>query len=407
MAQGLRARGEVSARLAGCTALLLAACRHEPPAPAPLPEDASAAIGVLLQRWHGPLQGTLDDLLVEVRRDGRGGARTRIATSGGRLRAERPDGSVDLLHGDGAWRCPPGSPPQRLDADGRAALQALRTLIAGAYLLPLYGARSVTRQGPTVFAVEAADGSTWRLEIEPVQQLPHSMTGPAGVIGFQSFFSTGVSQLPAKVELGVLGAQHLTLVASDVLFEPFVFHDPGADPTASPARAKRTISPAADDRPAEPAVRDVPGTLFLRLDDPGDWEGRSAAIVAAGTVLGEQGQFGAGLPFLYEEQGQHCIGLPFEPDAGQGNPPFVARDGQRVERRPNHRAVVVYRSGQPFAAASAAATSDVLAFAAKARLQPAGPVRILPFFNWGEAAPTAAQLDRMGVQAELPVTDGK
>lgn len=369
----------------------------------PLPDDARAAVQALLQRCHGPLQHTLDHVLLEMRRGGGDGPRTKVAISGKRLRADRPDGTVDLLLEAAAWRCPPQQQPVRLDDEARRALDDLRTLIASAYLLPLYGAKAVTRQGPTVFAVEAADGTTWRLEVDLETQRPRRATGLAGAVAFATFRSTGVSELPERVELGALGLQHLRLVASDVLFEPFVFQDPGAEARGDHKRAEAPRLVVLDDRPVEPALRDLEGTLFLAIRDPGDWQGRSDRIVAAGTVLGEQGQFGAGLPFLYEEDGQRWIGLPFVPDEQQGSPPFAPRPDQDVRRRPRQRALVVYRSGEAFATASEAAAAQLRAFAARQDLHPAGPLRVLPFFNWGEAPPTEAELAQMSVQVELPV----
>lgn len=160
-----------------------------------------------------------------------------------------------------------------------------------------------------------------------------------------------------------------------------------------------------DDRPVEPTVREIDSTMFLALVDPGDWPTRSQQIIAAGTVLGEQGQFGAGLPFLFEADGKRWIGLPFVPDETQGSPPFVPRPGQDARRLPRHSAVVVYRRAQPFDEARADAENRARAFAERRQLRPDGPLRVLPFFNWGDAAPTAEQLAHMAVQVELPVQE--
>ncbi|MEZ5966846.1 MAG: hypothetical protein R3F56_23605 [Planctomycetota bacterium] len=415
MAQGLRAReDEVGTRARAARALRLpgvltltwiAACSDATPELAPLPQDAQAAVRTLLQRWHGPLQGTLATFVTELRDTAGDGPCAKVAFADGRLRVDRPDRSVDLLVGDDAWHCPPDAPAQRLDEAGRRALDDLRALLAGAYLLPLYDARAVARQGPSVLAVAAKDGTTWRLELDLDRQQPKTMTGPAGTVGFAKFFATGVSELPAEVRLGALGTRHLRLVASDILFESFVFQDPTADPSTARKRSAAPRLEVGDDRPTEPVVRHIDSTLFLALKDPGDWQARAERIVAAGTELGEQGQFGAGLPFFFEADGARWIGLPFEPDREQGSPPFRARPGQDARRRARHAAVVLYRAGAPYDAACDEAANRVRAFAERNRLTPDGPLRALAYFGWGDAAPTEAQLQSMPVQVELPIAE--
>lgn len=391
---------------AGLAATLLAGCSPStPPRPA-LPQDATAAVAALLQANHGPLHGVLDHSLVHaLPGDAPADAKPMaLALDGQRLRVDRQDGTVEILGRQGGWRCAADRAPQALDEADLRELRALRDLLGAAYLLPLYGARQIERRGPAVFAIAAADGSTWRLEIDVTKQRPKSLSGPPGEVVFHDFLESAVSQLPQRVGLGKLGEQRLKLLGADALFEEYLFQDPSR-PASAASLGSKLARREGDARPTEPILETIESTLFLVIDDPLDWEKRAAAITAVGATLGEQGQFGQGLPFLFTEADRQRIGIPFVPDETTGSRPFLARPGQDARARPRHTAIVVYGADASFAVSSAALARAALAFAERHRHTVAGPLRTLPYLAWEDGGPSEARLQRLGVRVELPIAE--
>jgi hypothetical protein len=367
----------------------------------PLPDDAGAAVAALLARCHGALRGQLGSCTVELRAGDQEGPWRRLDLDGARMRVTQMSDNkkaVELLREDGAWRGD-GENFVPLDAAERDALADLRELVRAAYLAPLYAPGAVARRGPTVFAVEDAAGATWRLEIDPARQVPWRLAGPAGEVRFLTFFSSGVSELPADVELGTRGKHHLKLVAAGVRFDAWVFRRPGATTAAHTPPPIRIVR----GEPQVPEVMALAARPFLVLDDPGEWAARATRIAACYAALREQGQGEEGLPFFYEEQGAAKIGVPFAPAAEPGSPAFVARTGQVLARRPQQFALVLYRSGEPFADGHRAGARELLAHATKTKSAAAGPLRVIPHVDWAAGAPDAATLATVKLRFELPL----
>lgn len=380
------------------------ACDSKPVRP-PLPDDANAAVAALRQGNHGPLQGSLDRIFVHAWPAAEPARKKPIAVAldRDRLRVDRQDGHVEILTRRSAWRCVPDQPPRALTADERQALQQFGALLGAVYLAPLYGAQRVERRGPQVFAITAADGSTWRLEIDLTHQRPKSLSGPPGEVRFDAFLTTAVSQLPTRVQLGAYGEMRLEVLGTDALFEDYLFQDP-TQPLV-PSSAPRVLRNKGEARPSQPVLETQAAKLVLVIDDPGDWTKRADAIVSAGSTLGDQGQIGEGLPFLFDDGGKPRIGLPFVPDDSAGSPPFVARPGQDVRPRPRHTAIVVYRDRAPFETSAAQLAAAVVEFGKRAGHRANGPLRTLPYLAWEDGGPSAERLARMGVRVELPIEE--
>jgi hypothetical protein len=387
--------------------LVACACREaaEPaPPPRPLPEEPAALVETLLEYCHGPLQGGLGSVCIELREHA-GDEPTLVALDGLRLRADGPDRSVLLAVRDRAWRCPPSSPPMALEGAEREQALALRDLLSAAYLAPLYGKERVTRQGPTVLAVQARAGATWRLEYDPDARLPRSLGGPCGVVVFEEFNDTGAARLPRRVRLGDLGVRHLQLRATDLVFEDYTFRDPAGAAEAAPRPRRLQREAAADAKPTAPRIEVIESAMFLVIDDPESWAERAAAIGAHGAALGEQGQVGEPLPFLFEEGGVRRIGIPFVPGEHSGFRPFVARDGQVVRRAKRHRAAVVFIDKGRIEHALERGPKLLADFVAAEGIAAAGPLRTIPYLAWERGAPDSARLARVAVRFELPLGD--
>lgn len=383
----------------------LSACDQPAATRVPLPEDAGAAIAALLQRWHGILRGELDRIIVELRASAADGARRKLDIDRTRMRVvTQGDGPkvIEVLLDDRAWRTRQGEATTALEDDERQALVDLRLLVTGAYLAPLYGARSISRRGPTVFAVEAGDGTTWRFEIDAARQMPVSISGPAGTVRFLSFLSTGVSDLPAEVELGALGKQHLTLIARGVAFEPGLFRE-ATDAASGAARRAPTPWRVTTGEPSKPEVMELPARPFLVIEDPGDWATRAARIVASYATLTEQGQREEGLPFLCEVDGKPTIGIPFAPDEERGGHAIVARQDQVIRHRPQEFAIVLYRGKQAFAPSRVAGERDVRNYLDQTKAVATGCLRVIPHFDWHRGEPSAAALAAVKLRFELPI----
>ncbi len=397
----------------------------EPRALPALPQDATAAVEALRARLHGTLRDDLDRITVEIRDGGDSGPWRSIDIDRRRIRVVTPPNgargkTVEVLLNDAGWRSAdnPSAPaqtstaqtttpqasipqaPTQLSSDECQALADLRDLVAAAYLVPLTGAKSIARRGPTVFAIEARDGSTWRFEIDAARQLPVSLSGPPGEVRFLTFLSTSASELPADVELGTLGRHHLRLIACGVLFEKSLFAEPAS--VASQRRLAQAV-PAPTGEPAEPEVWPLAERPFLRIEDPGDWATRAARVLAAYATLTEQAQLEEGLPFLFEAENKAWIGIPFAPDADQGGPSFVARRDQVVQRRPQQFALVLYRGKQAFEASSLAGSNAVRAYATQTQSIVTGPLRVIPHLDWHRGEPSAAALAAVKLRFELPI----
>ncbi len=385
--------------------LALAACEPAVTRP-PLPSDASGALDVVLTHAHGPTRGGMEHVLVELRSDATGPATETIALSGRRIRIDYQDGSTDIGGPDGAWRCRAGAQPLRLTDPDADRVARWPDLLRAMLLTPLEKPKAASWRGPEVIAIEAADGTTWRLELDLPTQRPRSVTGPGGEVLFTAFLTTPVSNLPAQVRLGDVGERRVRFVATDVLFDDYVFQDPTARPAAGLRRGldmTRVVNREA--RPLQPQVEVLDATLVLALADPGDWAGRATAIQAAGEVLEQQGQVGQGLPFTFDDGGTPRLGVPFEPDDASGHRPFTARKDQDVRRRPRHFAAVIYRGKGDLGDAMREAPAALAAFVAARGLTSDGPLRVIPYLAWEDGPPAADRLANVAVRFEQPVQD--
>jgi len=395
VAQGVRTRRRLKTHAALAAATLAAACGGD--AAPPLPDEPRAAIDAVLARCHGTLRGSLDRITVELREGDRTGLLRTIDLAGPHVRVRAAGGGSEVLGSDGAWRTLPDGAAQPLDDAARADLVRLRDLVAAAYLAPLYAAVDVQRPSADEFVLRLADGAQWQLRLAPTR-LPLVLAGPPGTVRFVSWLSTGVTELPADVELDVLGRCHLTLLAQGVTFAPQVFAAPGA-----PSPATRVLPRAADETPE---LVDLEARTVLVLDDPGDWPGRVERIVAAAHWLEARGRTNAGLPFLFTEGDRGRIGVPFAAAAG-ADTPLTPRAGESIQQRAAQRALVLVRGKAEFDASCAAGTRAVTEHAARLGLTPTGPLRILPYLAWDRGTPTAAELAAVRVRFELPVGSGK
>ena len=391
-------------------ALLLAcsACERAPaPAPLPpLPDEAGAALEAVLAHAHGPVRGTMGHVLLELRTSATGPVAETIALSEGRIRIDRDDGTTEIGAGGSAWRCRQGDAPVKLDDAETERLGRWRTLLGAVLLLPLHAPKTATWRGPEVIAIEASDGTTWRFELDVRTHRPRALAGPGGEVRFLEFLTTAVSDLPAQVTMGEDGPRWVRILATDVLFDDYVFQDPATRPASGQTRAAgitRVVNREA--RPLQPQVEVLNATLWLALDDPGDWEGRAAAIQGAGEDLAAQGQVGQGLPFTCDDAGNKRLGVPFEPDDQAGSRPFQATAGQNVQRRPRHLAAVVYRGKGDFGDALREAPAALAAFVRAHELTGDGPLRVVPYWAWEDGPPDAERLARIAVRFEQPLQD--
>ncbi|MCC6670898.1 MAG: hypothetical protein IT458_07550 [Planctomycetes bacterium] len=364
-------------------------------------EDPAALARRLLHRNHGGMVGQMGQCLMELRRAGDPRPTTVALDLPRRLRLDTPDGML-LLDGERGWRCAQDRPAEELDAAATADLRLWRALLAALVLEPLREPQRVQRQGPTVLAVTASGGETWRLEFDPTTLTVRSWIGPPGETRLLEFLETPSTRFPSRARFDRFGEREVRFLLSGVVFEDLVFQDPAtAIATTRPSGPR--LARGGERRPARPEVQSVPARLWLVLDDPGTWRERSELLLREGEALAALGQVSSGLPVFFREAGRELLAIPFEPDAERGARPFVPRAGMRVVRTRRHMALVVFPERGTFATAVASGRSLLDAHLAEKNLRAAGPLRAIPYLALDEGPPTPAQLERLQVKLELPL----
>jgi len=392
----------------------------------PTPQDASSpgeqakVVDQLLRRCHNMLRGSMDNAYLELRKEGaevpdkvllgRGGTSGSGGSSSGDrgkpvyLRLTHPDSSTSILndkHAGRYRRAAEGRYTQaKLTAAQQKQLRDLNALLRAALLRPLYEAQRVHRQGPRVYQLILEGGETWRLEVDPENQLPKSLTGPPGKVSFVEHKATGVTFLPQVVTLGSLGTYHVNLIDSGLAFNKPYFEDPETPLTAF--KELREVAVVGSE-PRTPVLQTLPGRVSLLLEDPGDWEERIASSNTHGRELYAQGQIGTDLMFFYQEAGKRYMAIPFEPDEERRSQPFLRKKHQKVVRRPPQQLVAVVCVDGSEKGAAATGMKILQQFLAKQKLRASGPLRVIPYVLPENGVPDARKLEHLTVRLELPV----
>lgn len=309
------------------------------------PRSPREFIDAVIDHHHGTIRGTLDHAVLELRTTPEAQPLQVLVSLPEKLRLDHPDGTIELLvEGDG-WRGSANHPAERLAGSDLTTLEELRQHLRAILLSPLYRAKTVKRAGPGVYSLILPGGETWRLEIDEPSLRLIELRGPAGPVQFSEFLETGVTVLPAVVELPKLGVRHVAFLANDLLvLNPTLFMDVSiALPKTSiqPRDRQTTELPNPDEKPDRPVIQDIRGRMFLVNADPGTWLDRRNLLLRAGTMLDGKGQTDDGLPtYRLAEAGTDLL-IPFRPDPSRGHRPFARGDDDEVWHVPRHRAVVV------------------------------------------------------------------
>jgi hypothetical protein len=311
------------------------------------------------------------------------------------------------------WHVFPYATPAKSEPIEGAALakfRRLQRLLRAALLEPLYRFERATRQGPTVYALHLPRGETWRLELREVRSpegemllLPYELSGPPGKVTFAEHRFHGVTNLPKKVELDEFGTRWIYLKLSGVTFAETVFADPTETNTPKPS----IVQPEgfqADPPVGEVGLKTVAAKTALLLVDPGDWDARFRLLLKTGKELVSQGQCAADLDFLFDRGGKRYLAMPFEPAAeDEGGKVFEKQDHQRVLKIPVQRVAIVYPRNGSLASCEKAARKLLDAYVATNNLEPAGPMRIIPWVEIDKDLPTERQLNHLRIGFELPI----
>ena len=396
MAQGVRDLGRRLIAALGIAAGLAAQPGERPP---------HELVDAVLQKHHGPLRGTFDSAVIQLRAQPDDPATQVLLQMPGRMRVDHPGDRVDLLVDGNGWRCVRGSAAERLEGEALQDLQTLMMQVRGLLLLPLYRAEKIKRVGPGILSLMLPGGETWRLELDPETLTLKEVRGPGGAVRFDAFLTTRVTVHPQRVALGERGTRHVKFVTSDLFVADSVFADPfgAVDLNAAKPRRRALHAPrASSEMPARAELQELPRRTYLVLADPGDWDARCRAIVAAGQLLGDAGQLPDGLPTYRLTAGERRLLIPFRADPSKGSPPFVRSEGQVIEHQPAQQAVVVAPARGPWRETIASGEKMIAAFAAARGYRAAGPLVAIPFIE-PVVPPDAALRGKLPIRLELPV----
>jgi len=374
-------------------------------APEPAAIDAAQLIDSVLERYHGPLRGTFDSVILELRSKA-DDSLDQIVVQGENLRVDHGDKHVDLLIEGTGWRCSIDRPATKL---GGSELQALRTLRQGLRairLVPLYRAKQIKRVGPGVLALILPGGETWRLALDEKTLDLIELSGPSGVVRFKSFLDTGYTKHAKTVDLPGRGEVYVKFLATDLDLYRAVFADPFVTIDQNKKRPRPGVTQAhraSEELPTEPLLQTVPERTFYVLSDPGTWSQRCADLGTTARMLTDRGQVGTGLPAYQLKAGGTEILIPFQPDPAGGHRPFVRQAGEAVLHSPTHQSVVVAPLPSTWEHAIEAGREAIDAFLEEGGMVASGPLLCIPFLAPG-SVPSKIELQRIQVRLELPVT---
>jgi hypothetical protein len=337
-------------------------------------KSPQAQVEAALQRAHGVLRGTFDNVLLELRSGPEVDPISVLVALPDKIRAR-------------------GGP-----ARDAAALAALRDRVAMLLLWPLQHAERI-EAGEGSSLTLAAGARQWTLTLDE-QGLPRTLRGEAGEVEFRSWLDTGASCVPKVAVLAADGTMQLRLLATGLVLDPKVFDS--QQPPAEAALARPSVPDPLDDGrgPRTPQVLELPAQQWLVLADPGDWPGRASLLQDQGRRLGAAGQRSAGLPILVELDDKACLAIPFR--AAKAGDPFVPGPGAKLQAIEPQRAAVVVVGPGDVAALLEQGRKQLAAFLAREGLRAAGPLRAIPFLEPGKA-PTPDQLRAADLRLEWPL----
>lgn len=365
----------------------LAACGEtEPPARAELPEPERLA-AALVRECHGDLVGF--DRFVATVTLSDGGTVHVQGSLPHRLRAQWPDGAIDLLDEDRATRLVDGGKSTRpLDGVARDRLFALRKLLDAAALGPVRRSVRCELVGPRVYLLHQADGTEVDLELRD-DALRVSRLGAVHVL---AHLDTSASHVVRSAEIAPLGRCTIRFEKIDFAFDESIFDARATSRTeteASPPEAK-PMTVGAPRRPAEPTQEPVRAQRWLCVPDPGDWGARSRRVQELVARLREAGQTTAGFQGLAREGERDLLVVPFR--GAEGKPEWSAPADWDVREVPAGRALAVYPPSGDFAERRARGEAQLAAAQKALGLEARGLVLAQPFLHLDENEPDAAAL---------------
>lgn len=376
------------ALLAGCKPAAVSPVR--PPEPRAVDTAGMSAAELrtaVLQECHGPLQGEMDRIAVDVTLPD-GSTLVTFAELPERLRVQG-QGRQQVINGDDAFQLEAGPVAVTASESERQRLHALRSLLDLAALGPLYRAGGCERDG-ALLRLEA-DGARYELTLRAGTLLPERLQGPGGTLQFQGFKRTSGGWIAERVAFEPLGACKLYFVQSGLGWQPGLFTRPGADAPQAPApKFLPGFSP--EDRPEKPKPAENRAMTWVVLDDPGDWPSRSELYRRHLTVLEAQGQQIAGRPTFLVENGRRVMAVGFrQRDRG---PAFTAPPEWELRERPAAGVLVVFPPPGGTLAERIARGEQQLRDALQASGRTAqGPIMAQPYLNLEEGTPDPKRID--------------
>ena len=271
-----------------------------------------------------------------------------------------------------------------------------------ATLGPVRRAVACERQGATEFALAQADGSKWRMRLQPDALLVASLTEMREPDEFEAkvlgHLRTSTTRIVNAVDATPLGACSIRFDAVGFAWDESMF-DEASKPTTEAPAAQPTFTVGAPQRPAEPTVEPIRPARWLLVDDPGTWQGRAAAVARWTAELKANGQAMAGFAGILREGGVDRLVVPFR--SGKDGATFAPPAGAVVREVPATRALAVYPPAGDFAARARRGEEQLREALATRGLTADGPILAQAFLHLDEGEPDAAALEQPVVRVSV------
>ncbi|MGE3172467.1 MAG: hypothetical protein AB7O97_07545 [Planctomycetota bacterium] len=328
-----------------------------------------------------------------------------------RLRAQWPDGAVQLLDGETARAlADDGSWTAETDATALLRLRALHRLLDTATLGPLHRSIGCQRTGPRTFLLAQPGDLPWTLTLQPRALLVERLEGPTGAVQVLDHLRTSTTWIVRRARTEVLGECAIRFEAIDFAWDQSMFTgaerpaeaavdaDAGA-PAPAPAGTLVVGAPA---RPTAPELTPSRALRWLVLPDPVDWEQRATTVQERLGALEARGQTMAGFAGLLREGERAFLVVPFRPDEGAAELAEWPADWD-VRTFDAGNWLEIYPPSGELDQRIALGERQLRDAVQQRGLQPRGPVLAQPFLHLNEGAPTAEQARAPVVRVAVPV----
>ncbi|MCR9245214.1 MAG: hypothetical protein NXI31_09295 [bacterium] len=376
--------------------------------PPPSPLDPTTVVAAVLDHCHGPLQGQMDRVHLELAGSDGEAVEAHVDLPNA-LRANDSSGRF-LAVGETCHVLGEESRPATATETER--LLALRALVDAAALGPLYRATGCERLGDREFRLTQPAGDPITLRVADDDLVPVQI----GETTFDEHLHTPVARIAKSVRHARLGAFELHFVDYGVTRRPGFFtlrpgpsgKPPPADGSDTNGNGGQSAGPrirfptaATGGRPTTPKLAPAKTANWLLLDDPGTWQARHDLYTPLHDRLIASGQRIGGFPILTTIDERTRLAIPYR--ARRRGAVADIPTGAEVRAFAAGREVEVYPPVGDLETRRTLGAAALEAFLARERLEAIGPIACQPFVHLHEGPPNEQKLATLVVRMSVRV----